>query len=146
MSYIDVECFNFVANNPPRISGPTTLYITLGEEAELRLNVTDDRNQFNVSLIGGLPANATLSSSTEDSTEVVFKWFSQDIVNITLTFEAKDDFEAVSVHNVQVQVCACENGGNCTTEGLLSITGSTLILNCQCPEGRSCILLIVGHR
>ena len=125
------------ANTPPQISGPKTLFLTLSEEAELRLNVTDDSNQFNISLIGGLPDNATLSLSTEDSTEVVFKWFSQEIVNISLIFEAEDNFEAVSIHNVQVQVCACENGGNCTTEGLLSVAGSTIVLNCQCPEGKN---------
>ena len=41
-----------VANNPPRILGPTVLKVTLGQEAEIRLNVTDDRNNFNVSVIG----------------------------------------------------------------------------------------------
>ena len=127
----------YTANTPPRISGPKTLFLTLGEAAELRLNVTDDSNQFNISLIGGLPDNATLSQSTEDSTEFVFKWFPREIINISLIFEAEDNFEAMSIHNVQVQVCACENGGNCTTEGLLSVTGSTLVLNCQCPEGRN---------
>ncbi len=126
----------YTGNNPPRIAGPTTLLVNLGEVAEIRLNVTDDRNIFNISVIGGLPRNATLSQSDEKSTEFTFKWFSDDIVNISLTFEAKDDFEAISVHNVQVQLCACENSGNCTTDGLLIVTGNTLVLNCECPEGK----------
>ena len=75
--------------------------------------------------------------ASEDSTEIIFKWFADEVVNISLKFEAKDDFQAVSVHSVQVQLCACENGGNCTTDGLLTITGDTLVLACNCPEGNS---------
>ena len=95
--------------------------------------MTDDNNNYNVSVIGGLPGNSTLSS--DGVMEYVFKWYLVQAVNVSLMFEAKDNFDAVSVLNVQVQICACENDGNCTVDGLLSISGSSIVLNCQCLEG-----------
>ena len=128
----------WTANNPPRITGPTTLFIRLGVEAELTFNVMDDNNNYNVTVLGGLPDNSTLSLKSNDADgvmEYVFKWQLLELVNVSLLFEAKDDFNAASVLNVQLQICACENGGNCTTDGLFSISGSSILLNCQCPEG-----------
>ena len=37
------------------------------------------------------------------------------------------------VHS-QVEICGCENGGNCTTEGTTP-SANPRILNCICPEG-----------
>ena len=36
--------------------------------------------------------------------------------------------------NFQVEICGCENGGSCTTEGTTP-SANPLIMNCICPEG-----------
>ena len=126
-----------LANTPPRILGPNSLFVTLGEEAVLVFNVTDDKNTFNVSTLNGLPVNSTLTPMAMDGfTEFVFRWNIYEVVNRSLMFEARDELDAVSVLNVQVQICACQNGGNCTLGGLLSTTASTIVLNCECSEGQ----------
>ncbi|XP_064385443.1 uncharacterized protein LOC135334236 isoform X4 [Halichondria panicea] len=129
-------------NTPPLIAGPSVLVITLGQEAELVFSVTDDNNNLSVSLIGGLPINSTLTVSPMNGfSEVTFRWTITEIVDVSLLFEARDERNAVSVLSVQVQICACDNGGDCTVDGLRSTVGSTLVLNCDCPEaydGRFC--------
>ena len=128
---------SIVANNPPRISGPNTLFVVLEEETQLTFNVTDDKNNFTVSVPNGLPMGATLTSNTVNGvTEYTFSWTLYELVDVSLIFEARDELNAVAVLNVQVQICACKNGGNCTLEGLLSITNETVVLNCQCPDGK----------
>ena len=34
----------------------------------------------------------------------------------------------------QIEICGCENGGNCTTEGTTP-SSNPRILNCLCPQG-----------
>ena len=34
----------------------------------------------------------------------------------------------------QLEICGCENGGNCTTEGTTP-SSNPRILNCLCPQG-----------
>ncbi len=127
---------SFSVNTPPLIAGPSVLVVTLGQEAELVFSVTDDNNNLSVSLIGGLPINSTLSVSPMNGfSEVTFLWTITEIVDVSLLFEARDERNAVSVLIVQVQICACENGGDCTVDGLRSTVGSTLVLNCDCPDG-----------
>ena len=118
------------------IVGPPSLLVTLGVEAELIFTVTDDNNLFNVSVVGGLPVNSTFTSIIQnDFTEYTFRWTIFEIVDVSLMFEARDERSAVSVLNVQVQICACENGGECALDGPLSSSESTVVLNCDCPEG-----------
>ena len=108
--------------------------VTLGQEAELAFSVTDDNNISSVSLIGGLPVNSTLMVSPMNGfSEVTFRWTITEIVDVALLFVARDDRGAVSVLNVQVQICACENGGDCTE--VQSTAESTVVLNCDCLEG-----------
>ena len=125
-----------LVNMPPVIVGPPTLLVTLGEEAELVFTVTDDNNLFNVSVVGGLPVNSTLTSTPQDGfMSYTFSWTIFEIVDVSLMFEARDERNAVSVLSVQVQICACQNGGECTLDGLLSSSDRTVVLNCNCPEG-----------
>ena len=36
--------------------------------------------------------------------------------------------------NFKVEICGCENGGSCTTEGTTP-SANPVFLNCICPEG-----------
>ena len=141
-------CIFLVANNPPVIVGPPTLLVTLGEEAELVFTVIDDNNLFKVFVVGGLPVNSTLTFTPHNGfTSFTLRWTIFEIVDVSLMFEARDERSAVSVLSVQVQICACQNGGECTLNGLLSSSDRTVVLNCNCPEGDvyNRFFLIVTH-
>ncbi len=98
--------------------------------------VSDDNNNFRVSVIGGLPAESSLTIVPMDGfSEARFLWTPNEIVDVSLVFEARDERDAVSVLRVQVLFCACENGGECNDFGLGSPSGDTVLLNCDCPDG-----------
>ena len=75
--------------------------------------------------------------------QYTFGWTISEIVNVTLVFEAVDERGAVSELSVQVQICACENDGACTLDGLEGSTDSTVVLNCNCTEGKIQIVIAV---
>ena len=93
------------ANFPPMINGPDSLYVTLGEEAVLVFNVTDDKGIINVTLVDGLPAGATLLSTPNGSftMEYTFRLQLDTIVDLTLVFLATDELDAGSTLEVQVR-------------------------------------------
>ncbi len=87
------------------INGPDTIYVTLGEEAELVFNVTDDKGNINVTVVDdGLPAEATLLLTPIDNftVEYTFKLQLDTIVDISLVFLATDELESGSTLEVQV--------------------------------------------
>ena len=93
------------ANFPPLIYGPDSLYVTLGEEAVLVFNVTDDKGSINVILVDGLPAGATLLPTPKGdyTIEYTFRLELDEIADISLVFLATDDLDAGST--LEVQVC-----------------------------------------
>ena len=36
-------------------------------------------------------------------------------------------------------ICACLSGGNCTLDGVLGASESTVVMNCECLQGRQAI-------
>lgn len=49
-------------------------------------------------------------------------------------FSAVDSQEAVTTYTPRVQVCACQNNGNCTLEGA-TVIDDIIIMNCICSPG-----------
>lgn len=101
--------------------------------------VSDDHNNFTLMVEGGLPDNATLHNN---GSYYILTWtFSNPIdqlsvFNNTIHIVAKDELNATSLLVPQIQICACGEGGNCTSEGLLNASVNPLILNCECSEGQ----------
>lgn len=98
----------FTVNSPPFISGPNTLNVMLGIQAELILNVTDrdSDSNFSLSLIGGLPASSDLSFREVDNftSEYTFRLTLNEITrNLSLVFLATDELGTSSMFPVQVQ-------------------------------------------
>ncbi|XP_064385849.1 mucin-like protein [Halichondria panicea] len=125
------------SNFPPLIYGPVSLYVTLGEEAVLVFNVTDDKGSINVTLVDGLPAGATLLPTPKGdyTMEFTFRLELNAIADISLVFLATDELDAGSTLEVQIMICACENNGNCTLEGVVDQSANTVVSNCVCPQG-----------
>ena len=107
----------------------------VGSESIYTFNVTDMDDTFNVSVVGGLPDDSEL---IRDGNSFEFRWRLMEAGNITVVFSAVDSMNAGSVLRPTVEICACENDGNCTLEGILGIDAlNPIILNCECPQGWS---------
>ena len=125
----------YTANLPPQLVGPSSFLLNAGELSVYTFNASDDGGeQVQVNILGGLPANATLLQV--NSTTYNFTWRLTNPNHASnLTFYASDSFGVVGVLSPEIVVCACQNGGNCTSEGMLSAQNNVLIMNCICPSG-----------
>ena len=41
----------------------------------------------------------------------------------------------------QVHICGCQNGGNCTAEGVMNTSSNPLLLLCDCNEGINALFI-----
>ena len=90
-------------------------------------------------MVGGIPYDATLVDSKG---AYIFSWTIPKVDNISLAFYATDSLNATSILSVQLQICACSNGGNCTLIGLSNSDAQSVVMNCDCPKG---LFLAVLH-
>lgn len=136
MHVIESSCYFITGNTPPLITGPTMLRLNLNTMASLQFNITDDKNMFNITIIGGLPDGANLMPTIRESyTEYLFSWTITSMVTRSLMFEARDELNASAVLSVQLQICACRNSSDCTIEGIVDTAVENVQLNCECSEG-----------
>ena len=100
--------------------------------------MTDDHNNFTLIVEGGLPDNANLQV---DGSLYTLTWTLSlplhqiNVFNKTMQIIAKDELNATALLAPQIHICACGEGGNCTSEGLLNVSSNPLILNCDCSPG-----------
>ena len=97
------------------------------------LSVLDPGDNFTLTIQGQLLQDYTLE--VVGDREYIFHWNLLEPTSEPLVFIATDSGGASSTFIPTVEVCACANGGNCTLDGLLT-SNSTVILNCQCPQGK----------
>lgn len=128
-------------NFPPTLSGSDAFQVILGQESVYVFNATDQGDNFTVTINGDRPVNSSLENSGSVYT---FSWTLRELANASVSFMATDSFGAVSMLDPQVQICACENSGSCTVEGLSSTTGDPLLLNCECTQGKAITLQFAG--
>ena len=94
---------------------------------------------FTLMVEGGLPDNATLHN---DGSSYTLTWMlarsPQQLFDFNQTIQiiARDELNATSLIVPQIQICACGEGGNCTSEGVLNASVNPLILDCECSEGQ----------
>ena len=129
-----------VVSFPPNITAPETFMATVGEESVYTFTVSSDSENINVIILHEgeetLPSGVQLNNSDGDSWTIT--WTPVDntaVLNLTIIAVDVDMNNISSFFNPVVQLCACDNGGNCTTDGLLDIDYSFVVLNCECPEG-----------
>ena len=85
-------------------------------------------------MVGGIPYDAKLIGLKGAYT---FNLTTSKMENISLTFFAVDSLNATSILSVQLQICACRNGGNCTLIGLSNRDAQSIVMKCDCPKGQS---------
>lgn len=117
-------------NTPPEISGPDEVNVTLNEKTHFYITSTDADNDTVTLDIEELPPGANFNSSTGH-----FEWTPINATNITLQFIATDTKNASTVLAVVVNMCKCENNGECDfTEFVGDSTGPFRVVGCNCSE------------
>ena len=137
---VDFFLFKFIVSFPPNITAPETFMATVGNESVYTFTVSSDSENINVIILHEgeetLPSGVQLNNFDGDSWTIT--WTPVDntaVLNLTIVAVDVDMNNISSFFNPVVQLCACGNGGNCTTDGLLDIDYSFVVLNCECPEG-----------
>ena len=113
---------------------------TVGEESVYTFTVSSDSQNINVIILHEgeetLPSGVQLNNPDGDSYTIT--WTPADstsVLNLTIVAVDPNLENISSFFNPVVQLCACENGGNCTTDGLLANDLNFIILNCECSQG-----------
>ena len=130
--------FKFIVSFPPNITAPETFMATVGEESVYTFTASSDSENINVIILH--EGEETLPSGVQmnnlNGSNYTITWTPADNTSVlNLTIVAVDPENISSIFDPVVQLCACENGGSCTTDGLLASDFSFIILNCECPEG-----------
>ena len=103
----------------------------MGHASVYRFNVQDVYNNASVGVVGGIPWEATLTGSRANYT---LTWILSAAQNISLTLYAVDSFNSTSWYPVHIVICGCQNGGICTSNGLVGNDSNTVIMNCDCSK------------
>ena len=138
--YFSFLLFKFIVSFPPNITAPETLMATIGKESIYSFTVNSDSENISVIILHEgeetLPSGVQLNSP--DGGNWTITWTPADnlaALNLTMVAVDLNMNNISSFFNPVVQLCACDNGGNCTTNGLPVNDFSFVILNCECPEG-----------
>ena len=116
---------------PPVFTANSTFVVTVGRPSVYYFTV--DASNVTVGVVGGVPIGATLMGVHGMYT---FTWTLEGPLNLSLTFSAMDSYNVTSLLSVRVEVCACQNGGNCTLDGLVGVAlGQSVVMNCVCSKG-----------
>ena len=114
---------------------------TVGEESVYTFTVSSDSQNIIVIILHEgeemLPSGVQLSNPDGDSYTITWTPNNNtNVLNLTIVAMDPNNENISSFFDPVVQLCACENGGNCTTNGLLANDFSFIVLNCECPEGK----------
>ena len=101
--------------------------------------VTSDNDNINVMVLHDgedmLPDGVVVNDLDGDSYSITWTADNSTVLNLTIVANDPSNENVSSMFIPTVQLCACENGGNCTTNGLLNTDFSFVVLNCVCPAG-----------
>jgi len=127
----------------PTISAPQVFFGMVGSESNYTVSIISDVGNINFAFNGtvgidSFPSNVRLSQV--NSTTVSLLWtplhhnefFVLDVISF-LVIENRPT--AYSLLRPQVQLCNCQNGGTCTTDGVLQYDANFILLQCVCLTG-----------
>ena len=64
-----------------------------------------------------------------------FSWTVTEVFDHPIMFVATDSMDVVSTLSPRVEICGCQNNGNCTLDGILGTVGNTVDMLCECTPG-----------
>ena len=128
------SCFLLLDNFPPVLNGSMTFRVTTGQSALYSFTATDSGSVTVVPAVQGLASNTYTFSSSNNTYSLTLTLV--EPTNISVAFIATDNMNAVSTISPRVEICACQNGGVCTLDGILTADASSVVMRCECPEGK----------
>ncbi|XP_065884099.1 mucin-like protein isoform X2 [Dysidea avara] len=130
---------NDASSFPPNITAPEIFLATVGEDSVYTFTVTSDSDNINVMVLHDgedmLPDSVMMNDLDGDSYSITWTADNSTVLNLTIVANDPSKENISSLFIPTVHLCACENGGNCTTSGLLNIDTTFVVLNCECPAG-----------
>lgn len=118
---------------PPLIYANTSFIVNIGTPSTFDLSI----DVGVLSVLGDMPENSMLVADNSTSGLYHFTWMLSEANADPITFIATGPQGAVSTFSPYILLCACENDGVCTGEGILGSFNNVILLNCNCPEGNS---------
>ena len=112
--------------------------VTLNQEFVFTIGVLDN-NLFSFSIISEEVEGEVLTRSETDTSLWSFTWTPTSIIENPIVFVAKDDMGATSQYEPQIRFCQCQNGAECTLQGVLDPLANPLDLYCICSAG-NCLI------
>lgn len=122
------------ANFPPKISGPEFFMVTLNQQSDFTISVMDS-NLASFSYVSENVENGMLTRSETDTSLYTFTWTPTASIDNPIVFLAVDDMGAASQYTPQIRFCQCQNGAECTLDGVLDQLANPLDMYCICSAG-----------
>ena len=132
-------CVCSPANLPPVLVGPVLFRVNTADTtpASLLINATDDEPVTDLSHTM-FPLGSTMFTPLGEGL-FQFTWnldsLEEDDEIPPLTIYATDSVGAVGTYTPRLEICACQNDGNCTLDGVGNTDAPVVILNCACLPG-----------
>lgn len=115
------------------LSGLTTFRVIVGSTSSYIFTAVDTDDV--VVTIEGPPASHYTLIQNGNSYTLNF------LVSSVFTYEtmivAMDTMDVASTLNPRVEICACQNGGNCTLDGIITQTSNVVDMLCMCTSGKN---------
>ena len=118
----------------------------VGSESNYTFSITSDHEVGIVTfafnrVIGSNSLPSTMRLLQVNSTTLSLLWtplhYNEAFVLDVISYAVIGDTPtAYSLFRPQVQLCNCQNGGMCTTNGVLQYDDSFILLQCTCLPGR----------
>ena len=102
-----------------------------------RISVTGQFN-FTINGVSSFPDNVRLMRVGFDTAVILWTPLSYNetfVLDVYGFMEHRGQPTAWSVFTPQIQLCNCQNGGTCTTDGVLQYESSFVIVQCLCTPG-----------
>ncbi|XP_003384557.1 PREDICTED: mucin-like protein [Amphimedon queenslandica] len=130
---VNVVEMNELSNFPPTMTGDANITVFNNVPVTYNFHVSDT-GAVTVAVSGSEPSTGSLNDLGNGDWEYTFTWTIDNPTSFSLSFVATDAFNASATLVPLVSICGCINDGNCTYDGVVDATNTTIVLPCECPE------------
>ena len=150
-SLVYLHVFYVAATFSPIVSAPQVLFGMVGSESNYTFSVISSTGIAAVAIAinetvrntnDSLPSNMKLVQVNSTTLSLLwtplhrYETFTLDLIRFVLLGNSEPIALSRSLITPQIQLCDCQNGGTCTTDGVLQYDQNFILLQCLCLTGR----------
>ena len=128
----------------PRISAPQVFFGRVGSESNYTFSITSGVGIITFALNETIGSDSLLSNIRlleVNSTTLSLLWtplhrYENFVLDVISHVVIENISTAYSLFRPQIQLCDCQNGGTCTSDGVLQYDDTFILLQCLCLTGR----------